>query len=231
MPGTCLWVVAEKTPGAAMIKRTVAEGYDRVGGRYADLATRTITRQRRKYTDVLLERVPPGASVLDLGCGAGVPTTRELAQTFEVTGVDISERQVARARSNVPSATFVQSDMAEAEFASEIFDAVAAFYSIIHLPRDEQPAMLRAIASWLRPGGLFVGTLGARSVEADYDGHWLGAPMYWSSHDSDANQRLVERAGLEIISAREETTRADGDFETFLWVVARKPYKRTAEHS
>ena len=125
-------------------KRTVAEGYDRVGGRYAELATREITRHRRKYTDLLLDRVPPGAKVLDLGCGAGVPTTRELAQKFAVTGVDISKRQVARARSNVPRATFVQSDMAEAEFASESFDAVAAFYSIIHLPRDEQPAMLQA---------------------------------------------------------------------------------------
>ena len=89
--------------------------------------------------------------------------------------------------------------------------------------------MLQAIVSWLRPGGLFVGTLGATSVEADYDGHWLGAPMYWSSHDSNANRRLVEEAGLDIISAREETTRADGDTEAFLWVVAKKPPNRTAE--
>ena len=229
VPGTFLWVVAEKTSDAAMLKRTVAEGYDRVGGRYAELATRAITLQRRRYTDTLLESVTPGARVLDLGCGAGVPTTRELAQTFAVTGVDISRRQVARARSNVPSASFLQSDMAEAEFAPESFDAVAAFYSIIHLPRDEQPAMLRAVASWLKPGGFFVGTLGARSVEADYDGQWLGSPMYWSSHDSDTNRRLVREAGLEIISARQETTRADGDSETFLWVVARKPRKRPTD--
>ena len=223
VPGTFLWVVAERASDAAMLKRAVAEGYDRVGGRYAELATRVMTRQRRKYTDTLLERVPRGARVLDLGCGAGLPTTRELAQVYEVTGLDISARQVARARSNVPGATFARSDMAEAEFAPESFDAVAAFYSIIHLPRDEQPAMLRAIASWLRPGGLFVGTLGARSVEAAYEELWLGTPMYWSSHDSDANRRLVGDAGLEIISAREETTRVEGDSETFLWVVARKP--------
>ena len=212
-----------EAPKPRDVKRAVAEGYDRIGGQYAEVAAKSLTRQRRKYTDVLLDRLPQGAEVLDLGCGAGVPTTRELARSFRVTGVDISWRQVARARDNVPGARFVQSDMAEARFPPESFDAVAAFYAIIHLPRDEQPALLSAIVSWLRPGGLFVGTLGARSVEADYQ-EWLGAPMYWSSHDSETNRRMVREAGLQIVSANEETTRAEGESETFLWVVARKPF-------
>ena len=217
-----------EAPKPRDVKRTVAEGYDRIGGQYGELAAKSVTRQRRKYTDVLLNRLPQGAEVLDLGCGAGVPTTRELARSFCVTGVDISRRQVARARANVPGATFVRSDMADARLPPESFDAVAAFYAIIHLPRDEQPPMLSAIASWLRPGGLFVGTLGAISVEADYQEQWLGTPMYWSSHDSETNRRMVREAGLEIISAKEETTRADGDSETFLWVVARKPFDQPA---
>ncbi len=135
---------------------------------------------------------------------------------------------MARARDNVPAARFVESDMAAARFPPESFDAVAAFYAIIHLPRVEQPAMLSAIASWLRPGGLFVGTLGARSVEADYQEQWLGAPMYWSSYDSETNRRMVREAGLQIVSADEETTRAEGESETFLWVVARKPFEQPA---
>ena len=212
-----------ETPKPRDVKRAVAEGYDRIGGQYGELAAKSLTRQRRKYTDVLLNRLPQGAEVLDLGCGAGVPTTRELARSFCVTGVDISRRQVARARDNVPCARFVQSDMAVARFPPESCDAVSAFYAIIHLPRDEQPALLSAIASWLRPGGLFVGTLGARSVEADYQENWGGAPMYWSSHDIETNRRMVREAGLEIVSAKEETTRADGESETFLWVVARNP--------
>ncbi len=210
------------------VKRAVSEGYDRIGGQYGELAAKSLTRQRRKYTDILLVCLPHGVVVLDLGFGAGVPTTRELALSFCVTGVDISRRQVARARDNVPGARFIQSDMADARFPPESFDAVAAFYAIIHLPRDEQPALLNAIASWLRPGGLFVGTLGARSVEVDYQEHWLGTPMFWSSHDSETNRRLVREAGLEIVSAKEETTRADGESETFLWVVARKPFERPA---
>ncbi len=213
-----------EAPEPRDVKRAVAEGYDRIGGQYGELAAKSLTRQRRKYTDVLLDRLSQDAEVLDLGCGAGVPTTRELARSFRVTGVDISRRQVTRARDNVPAARFVESDMANARFPPESFDAVAAFYAIIHLPRVEQPALLSAIACWLRPGGLFVGTLGARSVEADYQQQWLGAPMYWSSYDSETNRRMVREAGLQIVSADEETTRAEGESETFLWVVARKPF-------
>ena len=40
--------------------------------------------------------------VLDLGCGAGVPIARRLAERYKVTGVDISERQIMLVRRNVP---------------------------------------------------------------------------------------------------------------------------------
>jgi cyclopropane fatty-acyl-phospholipid synthase-like methyltransferase len=113
-----------------------------------------------------LNALPPGATVLELGCGVGVPTTQRLAQRFAVTGVDISAQQIALARRNVPTATFVQADMAALDFPSASFDAVAAFYSIIHVPREEHAALVHDSATWLRPGGLLVATMGAGSTEA-----------------------------------------------------------------
>ncbi|MCI0440493.1 MAG: methyltransferase domain-containing protein [Chloroflexi bacterium] len=205
-------------------KRVVAQGYDQIGGRYGEQAVEADTEQRARYTSEVLNRLPAGADVLDLGCGSGVPTTRRLAERFNVTGVDISERQVERARRNVPSAAFLCADMAEVEFPPESFDGVSAFYSIIHVPRDEQAALLKKIAAWLRPGGLLVATLGARPGESDSDDtHTLGVPMYWSSHDSRTNRRFVEEAGLRIVNAIVETTQDDGEEETFLWVIAQKP--------
>jgi hypothetical protein len=47
--------------------------------------------------------------------------------------------------------------------------------------------------------------------------------MYWSHYDSATNKHLVAQAGLEILSAREETAEEDGEPVTFLWIVARKP--------
>lgn len=204
-------------------KAIVARGYDAVGRRYAELAERSAAGVRQKYEAVLLDALPPGSRVLDLGCGAGVPTTRRLAERFAVTGIDISERQVRRARRNVPDATFVRADMAQAAFHNDSFDAVAAFYSVMHLPREEQAAMLARASSWLRPGGLLVATLGVEPVEAAYEKVWLGVTMFWSSFDGPTGTSLVEGAGLGIVSAREETTRTEDGRETFLWVVARKP--------
>lgn len=204
-------------------KQIVAHGYDRIAEQHSQWASRVRTQERAKYTAVLVDRLPAGARVLELGCGAGVPTTRQLAKRFVVTAVDISAEQIARARHNVPAASFLHADMTEVRFRPSTFDGVAAFYSIIHLPRQEQHSLLERIAAWLQPGGLLVATMGAQSTEAGFEQDWLGAPMYWSSFDSQTNERLITGAGLQIISAREETADEFGQPVTFLWIVAQKP--------
>ena len=204
-------------------RQTVADGYDRMGARYAGLEVQDPGKVRGRYEATLLEELPPKARVLDLGCGAGVPTTRRLARRFAVTGVDISERQIDRARVNVPGAWFIHSDMAALDLPVGGFDGVSAFYSIIHLPRDEHAGLLRAISGWLVPGGLLIATMGTTSTAESYEDDWLGVRMYWSSFDGETNLRIVEEAGLRVTSAREETSQADDASETFLWIVARKP--------
>ncbi|HUY99353.1 MAG TPA: class I SAM-dependent methyltransferase [Thermomicrobiaceae bacterium] len=198
-------------------KRTVAHGYDRIGEAYAAGALAASGGDRARYLGLVGERLADGATVLDLGCGVGIPVARDLAARFDVTGVDISARNVALARRNVPAARFVHADMAALDLAPAAFDAVVAFYSIIHLPRAEHPIVLSKVARWLRPGGLFVASLGARDLAAGTEDDWLGVPMYWSHFDAERNRRLIEEAGLAIERA-EETS--DGD-ERFLWVVAR----------
>lgn len=204
-------------------KRIVAEGYDAVAERYLTWSAAISDASRVRYTQALLDGLPAGARVLELGCGAGVPTTQALATRFAVTGVDISARQIALAGANVPTATFVQSDMTALDFPTDCFDGVAAFYSLIHVPREEQGPLLARVASWLRPGGLFVATMGVNDTEGDIEEGWLGAPMYFSHYDAVTNQTLVEEAGLTILSAQEETQLEDGQLVTFLWIVAEKP--------
>jgi SAM-dependent methyltransferase len=204
-------------------KQIVSTGYDAIVERYGRWALSVREEERARYTALLLERLPPGSRVLELGCGAGLPTTLCLAESFAVTGIDLSARQVERARQNVPGAAFVRADMAAIGFAPASFDAVASFYALIHLPRREQPGLLRKVATWLRPGGLLVASMGAGSVEAEVAGDWLGAPMYWSSFDAATNRRLVEEAGLRLLRAREETADEFGQPVTFLWIVAEKP--------
>ena len=204
-------------------KLLVTQGYDRIGEVYSHWTKEVRTEERARYTDLLLNRLPPGAAVLDLGCGVGVHTTEQLARRFQVTGVDLSPIAVAVARKQVPQARFVVGDMSQIGFAPASFDGVAAFYSVIHVPREEQPELLRRINAWLRPGGVFVGTLSARASEATVAVNWLGAPMFWSGFDAKSNRTMVEAAGFLIERATEETANEFGEPVTFLWVVACKP--------
>ena len=201
----------------------VEQGYDRIAERYADWTGDSWHSERGRYGSLLIEQLPRGAAVLELGCGTGVPVTRELARHFVVTGVDLSARSIALARQNVPTATLLHADMVSVQFPATSFDAVVAFYSIIHVPRQEHPHLLRSIARWLRPGGLFVASMGAAASDDWYEDDWLGVPMYWSHYDGETNTRLVSQAGLEVISATVRTEDEDGAPVNFLWIVARKP--------
>jgi SAM-dependent methyltransferase len=211
-------------------KEIVARGYDRIAEQYATWAAGVRVAERERYTQLLLTTLSAGAAVLELGCGAGTPTTQRLAERFAVTGVDISERQITLAQANVPTATFLQADMTVLDFAPASFDGVCAFYAITHVPRDEHANLLRMIAGWLRPDGLFVASFsnagGSDGVEDDF----LGAPMFFSGYDAQANMRLVQEAGFEIVSALPETDEEFGQPTTFLWIVARTPANST-KHS
>ncbi|MDP9359547.1 MAG: class I SAM-dependent methyltransferase, partial [Chloroflexota bacterium] len=133
------------------------------------------------------------------------------------------ERSITQARRNVPEATFVHANMTDLDFPPDTFDGVLAFYSITHVPREEHGPLLRKIGRWLRPGGLLVATMGAASLPGDIEEDWLGVPMYFSHHDAETNKRLVQDAGMRLLSAREETSDEDDGPVTFLWVVAEKP--------
>jgi cyclopropane fatty-acyl-phospholipid synthase-like methyltransferase len=203
-------------------KQVVQQGYDQIAGRHHEWGGQARTGEKARYAAVLFAHLPDDADVLELGCGSGSTTSDRLAERFRLTGVDLSARQIALIRDRIPTGTFIQADMAALDFPAESFDAIAAFYSIIHLPREEHPGLLRRIARWLRPGGLLVATMGARSTEAGYEEDWLGSPMFWSHFDAATNRRLVEQAGLAILTAQEETAEEHGQPVTFLWVVAQK---------
>jgi len=200
----------------------VADGYDRIAERYSAWTGRELRGPRAKYVKAMQERVPARSAVLELGCATGVPVTRALADDYRVTGVDISPRHIKLAQRNVPNASLVLGDMTTLEFPAASFDAVLAFYAITHIPREEHPALFAKVEGWLRPGGLFIATLGAGGDPGTVEDDWLGAPMFFSSFDSATNQRLIAEAGFDILSAEEITEKENGDPVTFLWMVAQK---------
>lgn len=200
-------------------KRLVQEGYDHLAETYASWEAES-GGVKGAFTARVHELVPPGGWVLDLGCGTGEQVTRHLADRFTVVGVDISPRSVALARQRVPGASFIVADMATVAFRACSFDAAIAFFSLIHVPRDEHLDLLRSVANWLRPGGHLLATMGAGAGGEGTD-DFLGTSMYWSNWGADRNVALVAAAGLDLISADEHTEEEHGAAVTHMWAVAR----------
>lgn len=203
-------------------KQLVESGYDRMAEQY--LATKDVEEPTTLAAlEKLASTLPTEATVLDLGCGAGVPVTRWLARRFAVTGADVSGRQLELARNNAPGATFIKADMTELNFPPETFDAIVAFHSIIHVPRTRHRALLNDVYRWLKPGGIFLATLALtewEGEEEDWEG-W-GAPMWWSHYDENTNLKMLREAGFDIESAEPRTTGGPQGDEAWLWISARK---------
>jgi len=176
----------------------VRRGYDAVS--YLYRGDDAEDGARRAWVEALVPRLPPGARVLDLGCGCGVPVARDLAAAgLAVTGVDLSDVQIGRARALVPDATFVRADAGEVSFPDSSFDAVTCLYMLIHVPLEEQPSLLTRMAAWLAPGGILLLTAGHKAWTGTEE-NWLGggAPMWWSHADAQTYRRWLAAADLVV---------------------------------
>jgi len=201
--------------------KAVRSGWNRASYCYRGRGTGTdafghLEGHYRRWLTPVLSSLPRGAPVLDLGSGTGVPAARLLSRRFRVTGVDISDTQVRRARRLVPQARFVRADLASVEFPRESFEAVVSLYSLIHVPRTEHRALLARVARWLRPGGWFLAIVGHSAYEGVEEG-WLGSDvaMLWSHYGAATYRRWLRAEGFRIL--REEfVPEGDSGHQLFL---------------
>lgn len=105
------------------------------------------------FVDMLVNSLPVGVKVLDLGCGPGQFSRYLTDKDFQVEAIDTSVEMLAIAKAKVAGVTFKKMDMRELEFADESFDGILAAYSIIHIPSSELPGVLDEIKRVLKPGG------------------------------------------------------------------------------
>jgi SAM-dependent methyltransferase len=194
-------------------KRAIRDGYDEIADEY--LARRLDDAAESPHFDWLCERLADDGRVLDAGCGAGVPVAKRLADDHDVVGVDFSVEQLRRARENVTEARFVQIDMSSLGFADDSFDAVCAFFSLIHVPLDEHAGVAAEFHRVLRPGGLAVLTVGGTDGWEGSNPDWLdtGVEMRWSFPDTETSARHLDSAGFEVLERR---SIEDSAFEVLL---------------
>ncbi|MFI9833359.1 class I SAM-dependent DNA methyltransferase [Streptomyces sp. NPDC051913] len=178
-----------------------AAAFDALGDRYDEAFPHK--EGQVAAAEWLIRSLPTGSRALDLGSGTGIPTALQLAEAgLAVVGVDLSDGMVALARRNVPAAEFRQADIADLRPGGPLdlgrFEAVAAFFSLLMLPRAEIPPALRTIHHLLVPGGLFALSM----VEADVDDFsipFIGESIRVSGYLREELREVVETAGFEIV--------------------------------
>jgi cyclopropane fatty-acyl-phospholipid synthase-like methyltransferase len=204
-------------------KQIIEQGYDQLGSRYVEWTTSQGPGVREWFLDEVLQRLPAGADVLELGCGPGTVSPR-LAEARHYTGVDLSAGQLVIARERLPGGAFIRGDFTTIELPETTYDAVVAFFVFNHVPRAEHGPMFGRVFSWLRPGGRFMLSLGAGDTEDEIQEDWLGVPMFFAGFTPDANERALVDAGFELeLSETRSEIEEDAGEVTFHWVIARKP--------
>jgi SAM-dependent methyltransferase len=163
------------------------------------------------YVDKVLQGLPPGAKVLDLGCGTGHPIARHIVEKgFRVVGVDQSKRMLEIAKSVVPEAELIHGDMVDIEL-DERFAAAIAWDSVFHVERKYHSAIYSKLANSLEPGGRLLLSTGGSGVDSNADGstsddsgaegftsEMFGHTFFYSGHDPQVARNLLEAAGFKI---------------------------------
>lgn len=132
------------------------DGYDRTAAGY-------VTAFQHHLDDKPLDHamlraftamVPPNQRVLDIGCGTGAATAILRDNGARVSGIDLSPNMVAQARRLHPDIGFSVGSMTSLDLPDACAGGVCAWYSVIHIPDDQLPAVFAEFHRVLTPGGV-----------------------------------------------------------------------------
>jgi 2-polyprenyl-3-methyl-5-hydroxy-6-metoxy-1,4-benzoquinol methylase len=135
-------------------------------------------------------------AIIDVGCGTGWMAER-LSRYGQVTGTDLSDEVLARARLRAPQVNFIAGDLFDLDLPAEGFDVVITLEVLSHV-RD-QPAFMRRLAQLLKPGGLMVLATQNKPVLERWSavpGPQPGQLRHWV--DAHALRRLLEPEFVDV---------------------------------
>ncbi len=179
--------------------KLVRKSYDKIAKKYY--------KGRNKYKNNALlkkfsEKLQKGASVIDLGCGAGIPVAKFLIRKgYKVTGIDFSKDMLALAKKKVPKAKFIEMDITKMKFKPDSFDSAISFYAMIHIPRQKHVGIYKKLHKILKPYAMVLvnacgtDTRGWEGYEKDY----LGVPIFWSFYGPKRTSKIITDSGFIII--------------------------------
>ncbi|SFJ44518.1 class I SAM-dependent methyltransferase [Amycolatopsis sacchari] len=182
---------------------SVSHAYDAVAALYAELFSdmlETLPLERAllaAFAELVRDRGP----VADVGCGPGQVTAHLHALGLDTFGVDLSAEMVALARRAHPGLRFDEGSMTALDLGDGVLGGVLAFFSTIHTPPPELPAVGAEFRRVLAPGGhLLLGFLaGDGPLPREVD-HKVAPAYEWPP---DALADLLREAGFSEVGRME----------------------------
>jgi cyclopropane fatty-acyl-phospholipid synthase-like methyltransferase len=182
--------------------------YDHIAEQWhSNFRGQTYIERVLSYVDRILDGLPSGAKVLDLGCGTGNPIAKYIVQRgYQLTGVDQSKEMLRIARQVVSEAELIHANMVEIEFRDK-FSAAVAWDSVFHVERKHHSAIYHKLASSLEIGGRLLLSVGgsdaggSTSGDSDTEGftsEMFGQTFYYSGYAPKVARKLLEAEGFEI---------------------------------
>jgi SAM-dependent methyltransferase len=169
-------------------------GWDAVADRFAALRSDIGTEVVRLWSRSL----PAGGSVLDVGCGTGLPIAKWLAQQgLALSGIDPSPKLIAAFRQNLPDAAAACEPAERSNFFDRRFDGVLAIGVLFLLPEEAQAAVIRRARHALVPGGRFL--FSAPREPCAWNDSLTGRPS--RSLGEARYQALLAEAGFQFLES------------------------------
>ena len=147
------------------------------------------------HLDAFLDRLAPGASVLELGCGAGRDSARIAERGFTLDATDGTPAMVRKANERFGiAARVMRFDELDAE---ETYDAVWAHACLLHVARADLPGVLASVHAALRANGLHFANYKLGSAEGrDPLGRLTNLP------DEEWLEQTYRAAGFAILATQ-----------------------------
>ena len=161
--------------------------------------------------------LPPGAWVLDLGCGTGRPLGAWLlARGFSVTGIDAAAPAIDRAREGLPAGEWICADMRGLALG-RTFEGLLAWDSLFHMTAADQEAFFSVLGAHAAPGAVLMFTSGPDAGTAM--GEFGGDPLHHASLSPAEYRRRLSAEGFDVLEFRPEDPDCGGHT---VWLARRR---------
>jgi SAM-dependent methyltransferase len=148
----------------------------------------------------LFASLVPEGLVGDLGCGPGRITTYLASLGLDAFGIDLSPEMVGLARATYPSLRFEVGTLFDLELKDGELAGALAWYSLVHTPREDLPAVFAELHRVVQPGGYLLHAFkvggGIHHLEHAY-GHEVDLDVYWYD-PADITDLLTEAGFAEV---------------------------------